>query len=847
MALLSYSSSPQKGSSVTVTLDTALLLSLNAVTSDPFWDGGNDGDIAQAIVTLKTSPGNGKIVLTFDLSQDPCTATLTLPQYTRDMFEISKIVLIDTMGDKLTLDRAALLSEIPTLSESEISLAQISILILGTKAWTDSSIGTSSAYWQGTNASSMSYNLITAPAYKEHAYFSSMEISGGDVYIAGRYQYMGNSWGCYWKNDTIHFLEVPQGCYASYATSIAIDGTDVYVCGWVQGGNNVSGTRAVIWKNGVCSVIAPPENPTGGYYYSLLNSIKVSPVDGSVHACGYYAGPGTGNVVKPMYCVENTTSTLTLPAGGADVRGYSFGLVVGDSGDVYIAGRQYMTSGGNYVNGSDSAVLWTNSSPEILPTSYDNGIEVITYTRSSAEALCISAGSVYVAGLGRNETSLSNDGIVWYKTSPTEAAVLSFPMGVSQPWSISYSESEGVPYITGQAQIGGYSAIARNDTIVSDLGGQPYAMAKVDGTTVYLGGSFGLHLGANAVEVRSCPVPITGETFETLFFAQGPERQPSSFSPMGLLAKNEIVTAMVSSVSYDGYNELGATPILNKTVGATTSQIILQSGFDITANPADKDSFVNGVAVDGSTVYSFGQAYSDTTMLPALWTDQSLSFLGLGAGSQAYCTAGTVYDGSIYAAGQLYEEGVGWRNVVWQDGEIIHDLADSVDIGYPYAIHVDATGVYVCGSTFLDQAQATLWKDGEVFFLHALPEGSWGSEAYAMTVKDGSIFLCGYVNDPDTGYDTALVIELDAATGSLIGEVSLPTGDYQGYGYANSITYGPDGNQYVAGNIYFDEFYLPGDPLTALYGDRPVLWKNGELVFLPITTIIGGAYTVKVG
>ena len=123
MALLTYSSAPSKGSTVTVTLDKALLLGLNAVGVDSFWSGGDDGDIATAIVTLKTNPGNGKINLKFNLSDNPCTAQLTLPLYCRDVFQVNKIAVIDTLGDKITIIRSTLLSEIPTLPDCELDLA----------------------------------------------------------------------------------------------------------------------------------------------------------------------------------------------------------------------------------------------------------------------------------------------------------------------------------------------------------------------------------------------------------------------------------------------------------------------------------------------------------------------------------------------------------------------------------------------------------------------------------------------------------------------------------------------------------------------------------------------------
>lgn len=120
MALVSYSATPSKGATVTATLDKTELLSIDAVTADAWW--AQESSIATAVLTFESEPGKGKIVLQFDFTQDPCTAQISFPAYTRDVFQITKIVLIDTMGDKLTLNRATLLAQAPTFSESEIEL-----------------------------------------------------------------------------------------------------------------------------------------------------------------------------------------------------------------------------------------------------------------------------------------------------------------------------------------------------------------------------------------------------------------------------------------------------------------------------------------------------------------------------------------------------------------------------------------------------------------------------------------------------------------------------------------------------------------------------------------------------
>jgi hypothetical protein len=122
MALLNYSSPPAKGLTVTVTLDKNILVSIAAIKSDAWWTN-DDENIVQVIVTLKTSPGNGKIVLNFDFAQNPCIAQLTLPLYCRDVLQISKIVLVDTMGDKISINRGQIIADIPNLEESEIDIA----------------------------------------------------------------------------------------------------------------------------------------------------------------------------------------------------------------------------------------------------------------------------------------------------------------------------------------------------------------------------------------------------------------------------------------------------------------------------------------------------------------------------------------------------------------------------------------------------------------------------------------------------------------------------------------------------------------------------------------------------
>jgi hypothetical protein len=85
VALLTYGTAPAKGSTTTVTLDKTEISNLS---SDPWWQDWEN--LTQVLVTLKSSPGNAKILLTFNVNDNPCTAQLSVPQHTRDLCSIPR-------------------------------------------------------------------------------------------------------------------------------------------------------------------------------------------------------------------------------------------------------------------------------------------------------------------------------------------------------------------------------------------------------------------------------------------------------------------------------------------------------------------------------------------------------------------------------------------------------------------------------------------------------------------------------------------------------------------------------------------------------------------------------------
>jgi hypothetical protein len=113
MPLLSYDVAPAKGATRTASMDKATLLALAPVVADAYWA---DGDNTQTvIVTFKSTTGSQKRVLIFDFSQATPTAALAFPARCRNNFTISKIVMLDYLGDKLSIPS-------PGLSGDNLSL-----------------------------------------------------------------------------------------------------------------------------------------------------------------------------------------------------------------------------------------------------------------------------------------------------------------------------------------------------------------------------------------------------------------------------------------------------------------------------------------------------------------------------------------------------------------------------------------------------------------------------------------------------------------------------------------------------------------------------------------------------
>jgi hypothetical protein len=274
----------------------------------------------------------------------------------------------------------------------------------------------------------------------------------------------------------------------------------------------------------------------------------------------------------------------------------------------------------------------------------------------------------------------------------------------------------------------------------------------------------------------------------------------------------------------------------------------LESASLITGNDNDISTAIGGVLLDGATSYICGGADVSGVQNPAIWTNGSLSLLDMGGGSQGYVARLFVYGGSLYAAGYVYDSSVGWKTVVWQDGLVVQEILDQYLTVSGF--HVDSSGVYVCGNT-LDESYVTLailYKDGIELFAHTPASGGM-SAATSVTAQSGSIFMAVYLTDGLSPTFIGQIWQIDPDTGSLLSLNTLSSGDYIGDVSPRCITYGPDGNEYVAGDIYFAEFFLPEDENleNPLSGSRPAVWVNGSLQFPPYPPVFGSLNYVRVG
>jgi LruC domain-containing protein len=148
-----------------------------------------------------------------------------------------------------------------------------------------------------------------------------------------------------------------------------------------------------------------------------------------------------------------------------------------------------------------------------------------------------------------------------------------------------------------------------------------------------------------------------------------------------------------------------------------------------------------------------------------------------------------VYGKDVYIAG-YYANNAGFMSAgYWKNGELVPVASDETGkvLARATAIHADAGGVYVAGTTITGSARrAFVWRDGSATEL--MPGKT--SEALGIEVSAGKVYVAGYYNNGTN--DVACYWVNDAA-----GLVELYT---DGYSRANAIV--SDGTHVYAAGYY---------------------------------------------
>lgn len=123
----------------------------------------------------------------------------------------------------------------------------------------------------------LSFSFALFSCSKKDTNYSSICVSGSDVYIVGDY----NNEAALWKNGEKVQLDSVKGTY-SYATSVFISGNDVYVAGIVN-------DKPVLWKNSKYKIIDNSAN------YSQRCYVFVSGTDVYIAGTVQYGNTINGN------------------------------------------------------------------------------------------------------------------------------------------------------------------------------------------------------------------------------------------------------------------------------------------------------------------------------------------------------------------------------------------------------------------------------------------------------------------------------------------------------------------------------------------------------------------------
>ncbi|GAA4325770.1 hypothetical protein GCM10023149_28310 [Mucilaginibacter gynuensis] len=264
---------------------------------------------------------------------------------------------------------------------------------------------------------------VTLPSSTADAQPTGIKIVGNDVYICGYESSFSAPWQPrYWKNGVIVNLPAIPNSTANVVNSIFISGTDVYVVGTATvtppGGSAMS--RAVIWKNGVSTIIGSSSYKTYATDVTVAGS-DVYIAGSKQLPTGYNTGIYWKNGVEYALSSGNNVAVARIAVVGTDT---------------YIAGV-----------GPNTLYFWKNGVIVPLSGGPTNGGQ-------SSPGLAVSGADVYVSCVGFNSTAPYSSIYIWKNTgSPVSTISSSATNGNvdSTPGNLAVS-SAGDIYFSGRDQ-----------------------------------------------------------------------------------------------------------------------------------------------------------------------------------------------------------------------------------------------------------------------------------------------------------------------------------------------------------------------------------------------------------
>lgn len=235
---------------------------------------------------------------------------------------------------------------------------------------------TAVAYWKNGTA-------VTLPSIVGNgtSHAQGISVSGTDVYVVG-YDHGTNISAtvpttsgvpCIWKNGVEQQLPIPVGGFTGAATAIALSGTDVYVAGFFVTNDATQSRRAVMWKNGVATMIAFNK------FDSIATGIALDGTD--VYICG-------NSVFNGITCAVYWKNNTWHPFAGTTATSRASAIVVDALHNYYISGAS---------NGQ--ACYWKDANIKLLST-YDYDAPI----NAQSELFCsnniaVSNNNVYICGV----------------------------------------------------------------------------------------------------------------------------------------------------------------------------------------------------------------------------------------------------------------------------------------------------------------------------------------------------------------------------------------------------------------------------------------------------------------